>query len=119
MNFVWFFLAIILFEMLFWYFINMLLSLPGLAFFAVFMGVYESDRTWRRKVLLAPAAALAFLFGTLLTCFVFGGGLGLVALTFSQETAHPWVYFAVAGLAAFSLLDPVGRRISLEWFLAS
>lgn len=119
MNFVWFIIVLVLFEVLFWHYILMILGLPGMA--AMPLLIYATENTWRKwiKWLLLPVAmVLAFIFGTGLIAFVYGGTLALIAQHFAENTSYPWIYWVICGIAAFYIMAPSGETNLLAMLLS-
>ena len=119
MNFVWFIAVLIIFEILFWYYIFMILGIPGMPTI-VLLG-YATDNIWRKWVkwfLLPIAVVVAFIFGTFLPVFVYGGTLALIARHFVANASYPWIYWGVCGFAAFYIMAPSGETSMLVMFLS-
>lgn len=119
MNFIWFTLAIIVFEIFFWYVISMVLFVPALPFVALLAHAEEMPYEKRgRKALLFLSGALAFIFGTLLTCMIYGGGIAWTTLIFARNATHPWIYYTIAGFLAFFISAPSGETNLLGMILS-
>ena len=123
-NFIWFILAIIFFNIFYWYFIFMLLSIPQMPVMILIAYAAENSyKIWIRRFLLPIALIAGFIVGTLIPCVIFGGGLGLIALNFVENITFPLVYFIIAGFSAFAIAAPsgetnlAGQFISLFTFL--
>lgn len=119
MNFVWFIVALIAFEVFYWYFISMILFVPAMPAMALLGYAGEnSHKKWIRIFLFPMSLVLAFIFGTLLNCLVFGGGLGWLVLPFVEKATHPWIYYIIAGLGAFFIAAPSGETNLLAMVLS-
>jgi hypothetical protein len=119
MNFIWFVVALVIFEILFWYYIFMILGLPGMGAMALL--VYATENAWRKWVkwlLLPPARALAFIFGMVLIAFVYGGALALIAQHFAENASYPWIYWVICGIAAAGIMAPSGETNLLAMLLS-
>jgi len=118
-NFVWFIIVLVLFEVLFWHYILMIVGLPGMA--AMPLLLYATENSWRKWVkwvLLPVATVLAFIFGTGLIAFVYGGTLALIARHFAENSSYPWIYWGICGIAAFYIMAPSGETNLLAMFLS-
>lgn len=119
MNFIWFIVVVVIFEILFWHYIFMILGLPGMGAMAIL--IYATENTWRKwiKWLLLPVAVvLAFIFGTALIAFVYGGALALIAQHFAENASYPWIYWIICGIAAFYIMAPSGETNLLAMLLS-
>ena len=119
MNFVWFAIILVIFEILFWHYIFMILGLPGMGAMAIL--TYATENTWRKwiKWLLLPVAVvMAFIFGTALIAFVYGGALALIAQHFAENASYPWIYWIICGIAAFYIMAPSGETNLLAMLLS-
>lgn len=119
MNFIWFIIVLVLFEVLFWYYIFMILGLPGMVAMALL--IYATENSWRKWVkwlLLPVATVLAFIFGTGLIAFVYGGTLALIAQHFAENSSYPWIYWGICGIAAFYIMAPSGETNLLAMLLS-
>ena len=118
MNFVWFIIAQILWGLLFWYFIGMIISLPSMPFILLMGYASENiEKKWA-KILLPIAVFFGFIFGTLLLCLIFGGGVGLIASNFSEKATYPLVYLIIGGFMAFTISAPSGETNCLAMALS-
>ena len=89
MNFVWFIVAQIAWGLFFWYFISMIISLPAMPFMVLVVHASENiNKRWAR-ILLPIGIFFGFIFGTLLLCSIYGGGMGLIALNFAKNATYP------------------------------
>jgi hypothetical protein len=82
---------------------------------------FAAENTWRKSVkwfLLPVSFAIAFLFGTLLPVFVYGGTLSLIAGIFAEKAQHPMVYWIVGGIVSFGIMAPSGETNPLGMFLS-
>jgi len=118
-NFIWFILAMIFFNIFYWYFISSLLFIPQMPIMALVVYAQENSyKKWVRIFLLPVALTVGIIVGTLIPCSIFGGGLGLVALNFTENVSYPLVYFIIAGFCAFTIAAPSGETNLLGSFLS-
>jgi len=83
--------------------------------------IYATENTWRKWIkwfLLPVAVVLAFIFGTGLITFVYGGALALIAQRFVENASYPWIYWIICGIAAFYIMAPSGETNLLAMLLS-
>jgi len=123
MNFIWFLLAIVLFYFLYWYALSFIIFLPSMPIMG-FIGYLtkNAEKKWA-KIAFIPTIILAFILGTFLPCAIFGMGMGITVLNFTDEATYPLIYFILAGFAAFAIsapsreTSPPGMIISLAAYI--
>ena len=109
MNFVWFVIASICFYILYWFLLSMIIFLPSMPIMGLVAYLSEnSEKKWA-KIAIPPTFVLAFLFGTLLPCAIFGMGMGLIASRFGTGVSLSFIYYILAGIAAFTISAPSGE----------
>jgi len=84
-----------------------IVSIPTSAFLA-----YTADNLYKKwvKIFLFPLSViLAFIFNLFILSLIYGGGLGLIALSFAKDTSHPLIYLIIAGISAFFISAPSGE----------
>lgn len=118
-NSIWFILAIIFFDIFYWYFISLLLFIPQMPVMALVVYAEENSyKKWVRRFLFPIALTIGFIVGILIPCSIFGGGLGLIALYFAENATYPLVYFIIAGFSAFTIVAPSGETSLLGSFVS-
>lgn len=125
MVFIKFAIAIVCFEIFFWYFLGTILSLPSMFLVGLFSHLSQRSHKIAGKILLVIVGFLAFFTGVFLLSAVHGIGIGWIATISADKATYPIVYLIIAGISAFFMVAPSGESsivaslISLGMYLTT
>jgi hypothetical protein len=109
MNFIKYGIALVCFELLFWYFIFLIVSLPSMPFVGLIAWATGEEKTQAKRTLLIPILIGAFIFGNLIPSLFYSVGIFAITNHFMLDATHPMVYAVIGGLLCLWTRAPSGE----------